>query len=282
MRRFGVVLLSLLLIFGLCACRIREQSEQVDETPVTDTEQAIVAEEPVVTDAESETVKPADNLEITEVTLTEEQVTAMIEHLKDCSYIMFMQNVENGIVGERSYSITRYSVSMNTVQKIHSISMKYIRVNGEDMEGVGYKLFSDGTQTLFSRNGVWEEANAEEAELALDMTQFENVKDVFDYLVRDIKQPIGVVGKASGDYWQFEIADWQPADSIIEGLPYDELGSTTYKFTYRLVDDILRPDSVTVHLEYKVDDVLYYIESTIQVNSVGNVNISTPSVGDSA
>lgn len=282
MRRFGVVLLSLLLIFGLCACRTREQSEQVDETPVTDTEQAIVAEEPVVTDAESETVKPADNLEITEVTLTEEQVTAMIENLKDCSYIMFMQNVENGIVGERSYSITRYSVSMNTVQKIHSISMKYIRVNGEDMEGVGYKLFSDGTQTLFSRNGVWEEANAEEAELALDMTQFENVKDVFDYLVRDIKQPIGVVGKASGDYWQFEIADWQPADSIIEGLPCDELGSTTYKFTYRLVDDILRPDSVTVHSEYKVDDVLYYIESTIQVNSVGNVNISTPSVGDSA
>lgn len=255
MKRFVLVLLSVLMVSSLCGCGDSEKDKVVIETPVAESEM---------------TRRP--------ITFLESHEESLRNYLSECSYMVFSQTMENGIQGEVVYSTTRYSISVNTEQKIQNMSMKYIVVNGASHEGVGFNIYSDGETTLMSEDGVWVEAAPEYGALAWDLDGFDNALDVFDYLLNILRLPVGVEGYDMNGYWTFE---WTlPATvDLFAGLEYDDLLEADYKFTFRERDYGIIPDSFSVNAGYVVDDVNYYVKSTIQINSVGNTGITMPAIG---
>lgn len=250
----------------------------------TTPEQPVVSDEPsnvpVVNDIEEPT-ESSTPVTIEPITFTEEHKQSLIDYLKSCSYVSFTQTMDNGLDGQAVYSTTRYSLSVNTEQKVHSITMRYIEVNGISREGVGYKMITDGDKIMVSENGVWAEADGVYETVAWDLSQFENTWDVFSYLLRDVELPVGAEGTNSDGYWSFEFSE-EASDTLLTGIEYDELLGADYKFTFRDKDGVVRPDSVTVRVGYKIAEVDYYVSSTIQLNGFGNTKIAMPEIGQQA
>lgn len=267
MKKFMLVFLVCAQVFLLCAC-----NQGVDVPGDSSAE--------VSDNSQESNAPPVETVPVTiePITFTEDHKESMEEYLRGCKYVSFMQEMENGIEGQAVYSTTRYSLSVNVEQKVQSISMRYITVEGVNREGVGYKIYSDGEQTIVSEDGVWVEAGEGYDTLAWDLSQFSNALDVFNYLMHDVELPIDKEGTSTGEYWTIEFTE--PADdSLLAGLEYDSLVDAKYTFKFRYVDDTVRPDSVTIRVGYIVADVQYYVESTIQMNSFGNTPISMPKIG---
>lgn len=266
MKKMFVVWLCGMMIVLLACCSQNEPGSSDDPGVDSSTEPV------VVTPNESEPV------EIKPIVFSEEHKASIENYLRDCKYMSFMQNMENGIQGQAVYSTTRYSLSVNVEQNVHNISMRYITVDGINRDGVGYKMYCDGENIVVSEDGVWQEAGTEYETLAWDLTQFSNALDVFEYLLHDIELPIGKEGTASGEYWTIEFEE--PADdSLLVGIEYDTLLDAKYKFTFREEDYAVLPDSVTVRVGYQIANETYYVESTLQFHSFGNTKISMPEVG---
>lgn len=266
MKRIFLACLAAVLALALVGCDGAAVPEQMGDSSVVESQEPVLPTESV--DVKSRTI-----------TFTEEDAQSLRDYLGVHTYMIFYQMMDNGIEGQSVYSSTRYTLAVNVTQKVHSLSMKYITVSGIDREGVGYSLYSDGTSTLISEDGAWVEAPEGYESLAWDLSRFHNTLDVYNYLLHDLELPVGKDGTAVGGYWTFEWSE--PAvDSLLVGLKYDELLNADYKFTFREVDDHIAPDSVTVRVGYIVDEVQYYVESTIQINSVGDTKIAMPKVGD--
>ena len=241
---------------------------------------AASSNDPSVTGDSSAEPAPIESppVEYREITLTDEDVEAMKEYLRSCKYMSFMQTMENGYEGQAVYSSTRYSLSVNVEQNVHSLSMRYITVDGTTREGVGYKIYSDGETIMVSEDGEWKEADSSYETLTWDLSRFDNAWDVFEYLLREVKLPVGVEGVSTGEMWTFEFTE-QADPSILAGIKYDELRSASYKFTFRNTGVSIVPDAVTVRVGYKIGETDYYVTSTIQMNSFGNTTIAMPQAG---
>ena len=224
---------------------------------------------------------PSDVIDIQSITFTSEHETTMYAYLEDCSYMIFSQTMTNGVAGQGVYTTTRYSFSINVKQQVQSQIMRYVVVNGAEIDGVGYSLYSDGINTIASEDGVWVKAGAKYEMQVWDLSRFSTDADVYRYLLHDLKLPIGVVGESNAGWWTFEVIEAAPA-SLIVGIDYDELLDASYKYTFRDRDGMILPDSVSVRVDYIVEGVQYYIESVIQINSIGNTEIIMPKVGDKA
>lgn len=267
-------LLSVLLLCAMLFCMVGCETNSVvpsDDPLVTGDSSA----EPSQTDVPPIETTP---VEYKPITLTQDHVESMRDYLRGCKYLAFTQTMENGYEGQAVYSTTRYSLSVNVEQNVHSISMRYITVDGINREGVGYKIYSDGESILVSEDGEWREADPSYEMLTWDLSSFNDACDVFDYLLHDVELPVGVEGTSTGEFWSFELTD-KADESIIAGLQYDELLDASYKFTFRNISDTVRPDSVTIRVGYKLADVEYYVESAIQMNSFGNTKIAMPQIG---
>lgn len=272
MKRFSSVLLLCFMLCFMAGCGVSDPSDPV----VTGDSSA----EPSQTEQSTPEPAPIETtpVEYKPITLTEEHIENMQEFLRGCKYVSFMQTMENGYEGQAVYSTTRYSLSVNVEQNVHSISMRYITVDGINREGVGYKIYSDGNQIMVSEDGEWKEADSSYEVLIWDLSSFDNALDVFEYLMHDVQLPVGVEGISTGEFWTFEFTE--PADdSILAGIEYDNLLDATYKFTFRNVSDTIRPDSVSVRVGYEIAETQYYVESVIQMNSFGNTKIAMPKVG---
>lgn len=261
MKRFKLVLLCMALLL-LTAC---------DKEEVVPSEGVVSGQPDVSADVSAEPVRE-------EITFTAEHEKSMRDYLSTRTYMIFSQSMDNGIQGQSSYSTTRYSLSVNVEQKIQSLTMRYIIVNGMSHEGVGYSIYSNADKTIVSEDGVWKEATSEYSNLAWDLSNFDNDLDIYDYLMNGLELPIGHVGVSYDDYWTFE---WkEPADdSLLVGLEYDELLEASFKYTFRYVKETVVPNSVTVRVGYKIEDVQYYVESVIQFSSIGNTLIAMPEIG---
>lgn len=261
MKRFKLILLCMALLL-LTACDKAE----------------VEPSEGVVSDSPTESVEVSAEPVLEDVTFTAEHEQSMRDYLSTRTYMIFSQSMDNGIQGQSSYSTTRYSLSVNVEQKIQSLTMRYIIVNGLSHDGVGYSIYSNPDRTIVSEDGVWKEATSEYSNLAWDLSNFDNDLDVYDYLMNGLGLPIGRTGTSYDNYWTFE---WtEPADdSLLIGLEYDELLDASFKYTFRYVKDTVVPNSVTVRVGYKIEDVQYYVESVIQFSSIGNTLIAMPEIG---
>lgn len=265
MKRIELLLLSMLMVLLVgCESTIDVESEQPSG---------------VVSEAPAPTQTPP--VEVIDFIFTDSHEKLMKDFLSGCKYMIFSQTMSNGIEGQSVYSTTRYTLSVNVEQKVQSQTMRYLVVNGISHEGVGYSLYSDGDYTIVNEDGVWVEASDMYKMQVWDLSSFDNDLDVYMYLLHDLKLPVGVVGTAAGEWWTFE---WtEPAtDSLVVGLNYDQLLDATYKYTFRNKSGTVLPDSVSVRVGYIVEDVQYYMESVVQISSIGNTSIVMPKVGEKA
>lgn len=272
MKRILLVLLSSFLLVALCGCENAQEPEPGNTSGVVSGESSSFPDDNSIV-----TTEPVE-VEHKPVTFTEADKEAMISELRGCVYSSFAQEMENGFEGKATYSTTRYSLSVNVEQNIHSISMRYITVDGVNRDGLGYKMYSDGENYIVSEDGEWVEADSEYEILAWDLSQFTNAWDLVSYLMHDVEFPVGVEGVSTGDYWEFEYSE-QADDSLLSGIEYDTLLNADYKFTFRVRDNVPTPDSIVIKVGYESGEDTYYVESTLQFYSFGNTQISMPKVG---
>lgn len=280
MKKVLLVFMSICLLLSLFGCGALDTGDtsDVDSSGVVSGSHAVG--EPNTGEPDESSVISQEPVEVERVpvTFTEENLEAMTAKLQECVYSSFMQEMENGLGGQAVYSTTRYSLSVNLEQNIHSITMRYITVDGINRDGLGYKMYSDGEKYIVSEDGKWVEAGEEYETLAWDLSEFTNIWDLVSYLMHDFQFPVGKEGLSTGDYWTFEYSE--PADdSLLSGIEYDTLLDADYKFTFRVKDDIPTPDSVVVTVGYTVGEETYYVKSTLQFNTFGDTAIAMPKVG---
>lgn len=278
-KSFGFYVASLLVLLvvliGLCAC---ESTPASSSTPDASSSEPSSSADVSGEDNSGVVTTPPVEVELTPVTFTEEHKTAMLEELTGYKYMSFSQEMENGITGQAKYSTTRYSLSVNLEQNIHSLTMRYITVDGISRDALGYKLYSDGTNYIVSEDGKWVEAGEEYETLAWDLTQFTSASDVVSNLMHEVQWPVDKEGTSTGDYWTFEYTEATP-ESLLVGIEYDELLDVTYKFMFSVKDDKPIPSSIVVNIGYKIGEEEYYVESTLRFYSFGNTKITIPAVG---
>lgn len=287
MKKFNLVACSLVLALGLTACSQSNTSvESVSNNSVGANTIASTENSTIVSDdlPEVEVIESVENESETEVieescTFTADKQKAVDDYLSQFTLINVLQTMENGVVDDLAKTTISYSVMADT--KCDTVDLQtsnsYL-FEGESGTGA-HHYFKDYVNdiTLERTDVEWIEADGQVQMINWDITSFENCSDIWKYLARDWQLQVGTEGYISGDFEYYTVFSEEVDKNFITGLDYDTLKSQEITYIYQSYEDnVLVPKSIIAEVIYTIGDKEYFVRSTIQLSSVGSIELQTP------